>query len=109
MVEHIIKSLTPRDIASVLLVLGLVKEVRRAYKATLDYKVKIKELQHKKQSEGRKPQALLIVYHHLPKKAMSDIGILALAGAWFLAFLCRKRYERYLEKKLKKMEEAKNA
>ena len=48
MVEHIIKSLTPRDIASVLLVLGLVKEVRRAYKATLDYKVKIKELQHKK-------------------------------------------------------------
>ena len=47
MVEHIIKSLTPKDIASILIVLGLVREARKIYKITLDYKVKVKELPKK--------------------------------------------------------------
>ena len=48
MLEHIIKSLAPKDIASILIVLGLVREARQVYKITLDYKIKKIELRDKK-------------------------------------------------------------
>ncbi|WP_202922267.1 hypothetical protein [Streptococcus sp. S784/96/1] len=38
MMEHIIKSLEPKDVASILLILGLVREARLWHKQVLEHK-----------------------------------------------------------------------
>lgn len=47
MMEHIIKSLATKDTATVILVLGLVREARLWHKQYLAYKLKDKELKKK--------------------------------------------------------------
>lgn len=58
MMEYIIKSLATKDTATVILVLGLIREARLWHKQYLAYKLKDKELK-KKQRKGQKPQPLL--------------------------------------------------
>ena len=58
MMEHIIKSLATKDTATVILVLGLIREARLWHKQYLAYKLKDKELK-KKQRLGLLPPSLL--------------------------------------------------